>query len=511
MLPDDRTLLARAQQTLSEIAESASPDSQAALGHVNIILTELRLRTDRRFLVEHHAEGLALCETGLSLAAATPHAEVIDRGFRSLQQPGDETLHHDSLWLRIDAVRKMLENIVTALIETTPYEKTGGFLDSVVDWENRFHARHSQAASSPAANTETVPSPFTRENILRYLKAKFPDWPDLEVRSLKLLPGGFSKKTLMADLWDARNGEQSLVFRVEHPPRFGFWEGDQVRNEFVVLQLIHEAGLPAPEPLWVENGGDPLQSNPLVGNPLGNPFLVTRRAEGENVGAATGPTANVSRELVEDLLRNLARLHNTPVDMADSRILGSHLAPWLENRTVSDYARAWVEHWSGIVRARRLRPSPTTARILAWLRGNVPVSREPPCLVHGDFGLHNVLAKGDKVSAILDWEYLTIGDPAEDLALLRLSLGSIMDKDEVVALYRKLGGRPISEYRVRYFDVISAMKFIIPCENALAIIQENDRANIALCQFGFQFTYAGVASLNEKIALAEQVKGMQDN
>lgn len=41
-----------------------------------------------------------------------------------------------------------------------------------------------------------------------------------------------------------------------------------------------------------------------------------------------------------------------------------------------------------------------------------------PTLVHGDFGLHNVLWTHDRISGVIDFDHATVGDPAMDVAPL---------------------------------------------------------------------------------------------
>ena len=57
--------------------------------------------------------------------------------------------------------------------------------------------------------------------------------------------------------------------------------------------------------------------------------------------------------------------------------------------------------------------------IAAWLAANVP-SGFHPGISHGDFHLANVLyaRTGPQVSAVIDWEMCTVGDPLVDLGWL---------------------------------------------------------------------------------------------
>ena len=52
--------------------------------------------------------------------------------------------------------------------------------------------------------------------------------------------------------------------------------------------------------------------------------------------------------------------------------------------------------------------------VAAELRATVPPAR-PGAVVHGDFRLGNMLASGDSITAVIDWEIWTVGDPRVDL------------------------------------------------------------------------------------------------
>lgn len=48
-----------------------------------------------------------------------------------------------------------------------------------------------------------------------------------------------------------------------------------------------------------------------------------------------------------------------------------------------------------------------------------------PTLVHGDFGLHNVLWTHDHISGVIDFDHATVGDPAMDVAPLVGQFGTV--------------------------------------------------------------------------------------
>jgi aminoglycoside phosphotransferase (APT) family kinase protein len=51
--------------------------------------------------------------------------------------------------------------------------------------------------------------------------------------------------------------------------------------------------------------------------------------------------------------------------------------------------------------------------VAAALESSAPRAR-PAAIVHGDFRLGNLLAVGDRVTAVIDWEIWSIGDPRVD-------------------------------------------------------------------------------------------------
>jgi aminoglycoside phosphotransferase (APT) family kinase protein len=77
-----------------------------------------------------------------------------------------------------------------------------------------------------------------------------------------------------------------------------------------------------------------------------------------------------------------------------------------------------LRRWGTQLDASRSRELPGIDALRERLAGSVPVT-PAPAVVHGDFRLDNVLADADgRITAVLDWEMSTLGDPLTDLGLL---------------------------------------------------------------------------------------------
>jgi aminoglycoside phosphotransferase (APT) family kinase protein len=77
-----------------------------------------------------------------------------------------------------------------------------------------------------------------------------------------------------------------------------------------------------------------------------------------------------------------------------------------------------VRRWKTQLDASHTRDLTGLDELHTWLEASVPVESSIS-IVHGDFRLDNLLVDDrDQVTAVLDWEMATLGDPLLDIALL---------------------------------------------------------------------------------------------
>ena len=112
-------------------------------------------------------------------------------------------------------------------------------------------------------------------------------------------------------------------------------------------------------------------------------------------------------EVCKSFMQNLADLHALDYAAAGLGDLGKP----------EGYNRRQVEGWTKRYLAAKTHEWPELEKAIKWLNENIPVE-SGASLIHNDYKFDNVmLDPGDltKITAVLDWEMVTIGDPLMDL------------------------------------------------------------------------------------------------
>ena len=143
---------------------------------------------------------------------------------------------------------------------------------------------------------------------------------------------------------------------------------------------------------------------------LGSVFYLMQRVDGvPAVQVPAGLDNAPGRAAVADALVDaLAQLHDFDWRAAGLASLGRP----------DGFHERQVERWMRQLRSYDGRELPGVDAVAAWLRAHLPGDFEP-ALMHGDYHTMNVLMTFDPapaVTAIVDWETATIGDPILDLA-----------------------------------------------------------------------------------------------
>lgn len=226
-------------------------------------------------------------------------------------------------------------------------------------------------------------------------------------RALPGLTGGPLAATLI------EGGRSNLTYRVTdgtaswvvRRPPLGhvLATAHDMRREHRVISALHDTPVPVPEALL-------LCEDETV---IGAPFYVMECVEGVPYRTAEqlaplGPER--TRAVVLSLVDTLVELH--AVDPA---------AVGLQDFGRPDgFLERQLRRWGKQLSASKSRELPGIDALQEALGRTLPAS-PAPAVVHGDYRLDNVLVGADdRITAVLDWEMSTLGDPLTDLGLLAM-------------------------------------------------------------------------------------------
>ncbi|HEX3782121.1 MAG TPA: phosphotransferase family protein [Pseudonocardiaceae bacterium] len=292
-----------------------------------------------------------------------------------------------------------------------------------------------------------------------YLRASSPGLVDGEL-SAELIAGGRSNLTYYlsdgAHRWVLRRPPLGHVLATAH----------DMSREYRVLHALAETSIPVP-------GTVALCTDPEI---LGAPFYLMERVDGvvlrsyrdtERLGPAACET--LGHQLI-DVLADLHLLHPEEIGLGDfGRPQG--------------YLTRQVARWRKQLDSSRSREVEGIDELYTRLADSVPDSQRHS-LLHGDFRLDNVLVTGwaqqqrQRITAVLDWEMATLGDPLADLGLFVIySRGAGRDDPISGGVTGAPGFPPIDEQIARYaartgVDVSSLDWYVGLASFKLAVVLE---------------------------------------
>jgi aminoglycoside phosphotransferase (APT) family kinase protein len=215
-----------------------------------------------------------------------------------------------------------------------------------------------------------------------------------------------------------------------------------VDREYRLLSALHPLGFPVPEPMAVCEDADT----------IGAIFYVMELAHGRAYANGALPEFDppTRRSMYEQLIDTLADLHVIDPEAVG---LGDFGKP-------GNYFERQVARWTRQYRDSQTDYIPEVERLISFLPETIP-EQSRTSIVHGDYRIDNVMFDGDgTLTAVLDWELATLGDPVADfsylamqwmmpadggaglagLNLLRLGIPSL---EEIISRYSERSGVPV--------------------------------------------------------------------
>lgn len=283
------------------------------------------------------------------------------------------------------------------------------------------------------------------------LNAIAPQLGGKSITGLRRLSGGASQETWAFALDTGR----PLILR-RKPAGAGSPTGNAnpLATEAAVIKAAAKLGAAVPEVLYVS---DP-------GTDIGEAYVMVA-VEGETLGKriAQGEAfAAVRPQLARQCGEALAKIHAVPVEGLPDLAHSSALEELDKYETVYR-----------TLGAKR----PILEAAFRYLRERAP-KLDRAVLLHGDFRNGNIMFHPEAgLAAVLDWELVHIGDPAEDMGWVCTAswrfggakpVGGFGDYQDMLDGYEAAGGTPIALDRVLYWQMLGSLKWGVMCEGMYA-------------------------------------------
>ena len=265
----------------------------------------------------------------------------------------------------------------------------------------------------------------------------------ITIEGLTRLSGGASRETWAFDAVAPGGARTELILRRDPPGRPS--ELGAMAREASAIGAAAAAGLAVPEVLlWTDEPGL-----------WGSAGLLMYRVGGETI----------ARRILRDDAYLTARA--TLTGQLGAFAAGLHaLAPPACLPVAGDPVSDLRATFAGLG-----RPSPVFERALSALEAEPPPHRGP-VLVHGDLRLGNLIVGPEGLRAVIDWELVHSGNPAEDLGWLcvkawRFGLGppvaGVGTREELLAAYLAAGGADIDLAELRWWELLGTLRWGVIC------------------------------------------------
>lgn len=314
-----------------------------------------------------------------------------------------------------------------------------------------------------------------REMLETYLHSTLSRRADLCIEGFHRINQGNSNTMVGLTLrWREGCSILSREYILKMPPEKSIMEPYNPVREYGLMRDLRGTAVTVPDLLLLEEDE----------SILGRPFLIMEKVEGDTLAFAYHALSpGKKKRLSAEYARTLAEIH-----AADWRRLGP--AGWEVPEDASQFATEELRRCKARLEGIGGIPRKILEDALAQLSANIPRGGRL-ALVHGDYNIANVLFRGEKIVAVLDWEMACIGDPALDLGWLypgnAMALGLPLDIEDFAALYQKASGGETEN--LPFYQSLAMVKLAIGCIRAALLLEQNNRGKLHLFQMGFGIPY----------------------
>ena len=238
-----------------------------------------------------------------------------------------------------------------------------------------------------------------RRALRRYYGMKLRGSESIKISDVKHMEGGIAHGMYSFHLEyveKAKSCSENLVLRMGN-------NEEELKREFRALEKLNSTSIPVPK---VYDMGKDM---------LGSFFIIMEKVEGQNMGGGVmdGMTESEQEKLWRQFAKILADIHMLDWERAGFGFLNPPVGEFGFIDQGLSPAREGDE--SEYVESHGLTP------VFDWLDEHKPPS-DHYVLLHEDYHPNNVLVQNGEIVAVVDWEGVSIGDAAFDVAEVPLFL-----------------------------------------------------------------------------------------
>ena len=222
-------------------------------------------------------------------------------------------------------------------------------------------------------------------NLIAYEKSKI---------GVSQFANGYSNLTYQLDIED-----KSYVLR--RPPVGAIKRGHDMGREFKVLSKLKSGFDQCPRVFAFSDQSEVMDCPFYIMEKVEGIILTVKEAKNREIAA------NEYTTIADTWLDTFVRLHALDYKSVGLQDLGKP----------EGYVKRQVDNWSKQYLKAATSEVPEAQKVMEWMAENQPQQYDHT-LIHNDFKYDNVVfsdASWKKISAVLDWEMCTLGDPLMDL------------------------------------------------------------------------------------------------
>jgi aminoglycoside phosphotransferase (APT) family kinase protein len=374
----------------------------------------------------------------------------------------------DYLVAKHSALTERLNQVAMQLADASPTNpEAGAALRAAAEWEELYYLGLPKLQVTPFGDDASTPStskpPLTAEYLRYFLRTRRHD-NSLQVTDFVPVPGGYGNQTFFCTVKSKGKEDEKIVVRKSDGVPIVL----SLEQEYDLLRILGSNSVP------VAKAGELATNLPGVDGT----FYTMNRIPGRMIGSyVDGTKMKFSEKLLFGLAEVLGKLHSIPLENFKEYITVYKEDSVINENNQERHHRKLL-YWQNYSQDVDHPSSPYVTWLFNWLKQNIPKDTRRPVLTHGDFNVHNVLADGDDLTGVLDWECSDFGAPEMDLAYLQPTVAAHMDWGTFLEHYYKHGGKQIDPASMIFCAVYSGLRLALAAGRFTLSLQNGTNRDI---------------------------------